>query len=274
MMKKTVPIKPFWYADVAIMPKMITIITTIDKEGNVNAAPYSQFIQYDVLNKNPRVFIGMRKFTHTYENIAATGEFVVNFPPADFLGDMMETCRFYPKGVNELEHTRFTQIPSQKVAPPSIKECGQIIECKLHKQYELDKIQGHVIGDIVALVFDEELIELGREERFRKLNLPIGLGDEKRKYFYYGMIDKVEMHELKPPPKDTDKQDEIKTGMPWDAKALQSLKQVPAAIRSMVVEMSEDIVKNEGADKVTYERYMKLVAEYAPPDLMERFEDK
>jgi hypothetical protein len=42
----------------------------------------------------------------------------------------------------------------------------------------------------------------------------------------------------------------------------------------MVVEMSEDIVKNEGADKVTYERYMKLVAEYAPPDLMERFEDK
>ncbi|NOQ86037.1 MAG: hypothetical protein GQ554_04045 [Deltaproteobacteria bacterium] len=274
MMKKAVPIKPFWYADVVVLPKLITIITTIDKKGKVNAAPYSQFIQYDVMNQNPRVFIGMRKFSHTYQNIAATGEFVVNFPPADFLEDMMETCRFYPEGVNELEHTRFTQIPSQKVAPPSIKECGQIIECKLNKQYELDKIQGHVIGDIVALVFDEELIELGLEERFRKLNLPVGLGDEKRKYFYYGMIDKVEVHELKPPPKNKKMQGEIKTGMPWDKKALQSLKQVPSAIRSMVVEMSEDIVKEEGADKMTYERYMKLIEEYAPPDMMERFEDK
>ena len=62
--------------------------------------------------------------------------------------------------------------------------------------------------------------------------------------------------------------------MPWDKKALQSLKQVPSAIRSMVVEMSEDIVKKEGADKMTYERYMKLIEEYAPPDMMERFEDK
>jgi ABC-type microcin C transport system permease subunit YejB len=88
------------------------------------------------------------------------------------------------------------------------------------------------------------------------------------------MIDKVEMHELKPPPKDKEMQGEIKTGMPWDKKALQSLKQVPSAIRSMVVEMSEDIVKKEGADKMTYERYMKLIEEYAPPDMMERFEDK
>ena len=36
----------------------------------------------------------------------------------------------------------------------------------------------------------------------------------------------------------------------------------------------EDIIKKEGADRVTYERYLKLVAEYAPPDMMERFKDK
>jgi hypothetical protein len=65
-----------------------------------------------------------------------------------------------------------------------------------------DNIQGHVIGNEVALVLDEELITLDREELFIKLNLPIGLGNEKRKYFYYGLIDKIEKHELKPPPKD------------------------------------------------------------------------
>ncbi len=272
-MKKTVPIKPFWYADMVVFPKMVTIITTVNKEGVVNAAPYAYFIHYDVMAENPRVFVGMRKFTHTYQNIAATGEFVVNCPPADYLQDLMETCRFYPEGVNELDATRFTEIPSQKVAPPSIKECGQIIECKLNRQYELDKVQGHVIGDVVALVFDEELIELGREERFRKLNLPIGLGDEKRKYFYFGLIDKIERHELKPAPKDAAPGEKIKTGMPWDAKALEALQDVPSALRAMVVEMAEDIIQKEGAATVTGERFQKLVAEYAPPDTMERFEE-
>jgi flavin reductase (DIM6/NTAB) family NADH-FMN oxidoreductase RutF len=214
----------------------------------------------------------MRKFTHTYQNISNTGEFVINFPSADYLDDIMETCRFYPEGVNELDFTNFTAIPSQQVKPPSIKECGQIMECKLNKQYELDKIQAHIIGDIVALVFDEELIELGREERFRRLNLPIGLGDEKRKYYYYGMVDKIVMHELKPPP-GKENEEEIKTGMEWAPEALKGLRNVPAAIRQMVIEMSEDVISKEGADKVTYERYMKLLEEYAPNDLQNRFNE-
>ena len=272
-MKKTVPIKQFWYSDIVVFPKMVTIITTVNEAGDINAAPYAYFIQYDVLKKNPRIFLGMRKFTHTYQNILSTGEFVINFPSADYLEDIMETCRFYPEGVNELEHTRFTAIPSQKVAPPSIKECGQIIECKLNNQYELDKIQAHIIGDVVALVFDEELIELGREERFRRLNLPIGLGDEKRKYFYFGSIDKIEMLALKPPPENETPVEEIKTGIEWEPEALKELRDIPAAIRQMVIEMSEDVISKEGADKVTYERYMKLVEEYAPKDLQNRFDE-
>ena len=273
-MKKTVPIKPFWYADVVVFPKLVTIITTVNKQGIVNAAPYSFFMQYDAMHKNPRVIVGMTKFRHTFKNIIANGEFVVNFPPADFIEDVMETCRFYPEGVNELDHTRFTPIPSQKVSPPSIKECGQIIECTLDKHYELDKTQTHVIGNVVALVFDEELIELGRVERFRQLNLPISIGDEKRKYFYYGHVDKIERHELKPPPKDDKAAENIKTGIPWDEEALKALLDVPSAIREMVVEMSEDIVTQEGSDRMTYKRYMKIVEEYAPKDVQEHFEEE
>ena len=270
-MKKCVPIKPFWYADVVVFPKMVTIITTVNKQGVVNAAPYSFFMQYDIMNQNPRIIVGMRKFTHTYKNIAETGEFVVNFPSADYLDDVMETCRFYPEGVNELDFTKFTPIPSQIVTPPSIKECGQILECKASQQYELDNTQGHIIADVLAIVMDEELIELGREERFRSLNLPIGLGDEKRKYFYYGRIDKIEKHVLKPPPKEK-AEGKIETVMPWEDNALKELMNIPSAIRAMVVEMTEDIVKKEGAEIITYERYMKLVEEYAPKDVVDRFE--
>ena len=80
-MKKTVPIKPFWYADVVVLPKLVTIITTVNNEGIVNAAPYAYFMHYDVMQHHPRVIVGMRKTTHTYQNIADTGEFVVNFTP-------------------------------------------------------------------------------------------------------------------------------------------------------------------------------------------------
>jgi flavin reductase (DIM6/NTAB) family NADH-FMN oxidoreductase RutF len=271
-MKKSVPIKQFWYSDIFVIPKAVTVITTLNKDGIINAAPYAYFMQYDVLKENPRIFLGMRKFTHTYQNIAETGEFVINFPSFDYLEDIMEACRFYPEGVNELDNTKFTAIPSLKVAPPSIKECGQIIECKLNKQYELDAVQGHIIGDIVALVFDEELIELGREERFRKLDLPISIGDEKRKYMYFGKIDKIEMHTLKSPP-DQESEEELKTGMEWDPEAFKGLQNVPVALRQMVVEMSEDVISKEGADKVTYERYLKLVEEYAPKDLQNRFDE-
>jgi len=61
--------------------------------------------------------------------------------------------------------------------------------------------------------------------------------------------------------------------MPWEDEALKALMDIPSAIREMVVEMAEDIVKKEGAGRVSYERYMKLVEEYAPKDVQERFEE-
>jgi flavin reductase (DIM6/NTAB) family NADH-FMN oxidoreductase RutF len=111
-MKKEAKIRPFWYSDVWLFPKLITIITSLDKDGKVNAAPYSHIMQYDVMTKNPRMIVGFRQDSHTFQNICETKEFVVNCPPAEYLDDMMETARFYPEGVNELEHTRFTGVPT------------------------------------------------------------------------------------------------------------------------------------------------------------------
>jgi len=271
-MKKSITIKPFWYSDILVLPKLVTIITTVNEKGIINAAPYSLFIPYDVMNRRPQVLVGMRKFSHTYKNIVSTGEFVINFPSAEFLDDMMETSRFYPEGVNELDNTRFTPIPSQKVAPPSLKECGQHIECQLHKNYEIDQTQAKVIGDIVSIVVDEDLVLVDRGERIRQLNLPIFMGDEKRKYFYYSKVNSAEIIEHKPPPQEGRGEEEIRTKLAWEEKALQALQEIPSFVRVMVVEMTEDIVQKEGADKVTHDRFIKLVKEYAPKDMLDRFE--
>ena len=64
-MKKEAKIRPFWYSDVWLFPKLITIVTTLDEDGKVNAAPYSHIMQYDVMPKNPRIMVGMRQSSHT-----------------------------------------------------------------------------------------------------------------------------------------------------------------------------------------------------------------
>ena len=272
-MKKSIPIKPFWYSDILVLPKIVTIITTLNKQGTINAAPYSLFSPYDVMTNQPQIMVGMRKFSHTYKNIIATGEFVVNFPSADYLDDIMETSRFYPEGVNELENTKCTPIPSQQVKVPSIKECNQHIECRLHEHFEIDKTQAKVIGNIAAIVVDDDLLTVGRGERIKKLNMPIYMGDEKRKYFYYGRVNTTEMIELKAPPKKEGKEEEeVVTKLPWESGALLLLNEIPSIVRTMVAEMAEDIAQKEGLTKVTHERFIKLMEEYAPKDVMDRIE--
>ena len=146
-MKEEIKIRPFWYSDIWIFPKLITIITTLDKHGKVNAAPYSHIMQYDVMQKKPRIMLGMRQGSHTLTNIQDTGEFVINCPPFDYLDDMMDTARFYPEGVNELDNTRFTPIPSRKVKPPSLQECPQIMECTGEEINLLEKSSGIIIAN-------------------------------------------------------------------------------------------------------------------------------
>ena len=224
------------------------------------------------MHNHPQILVGMRKFSHTYKNIVATREFVVNFPSAEFLDDVMETSRFYREEMSELSHTKFTSIASQKVSPPSLKECKQHIECTLHKNYELGTTQAKVIGDIAAIVVDEELVPMSRGERISRLNLPVYMGDEKRKYFYYSTVKSAGMIEHQPPPKEGE--ETIKTKLHWEDDALKLLTEIPSFVQQMVAEMVEDLVTKEGSDIVTHERFVQLMKEYAPSDVLERFEDK
>ncbi|MCP4001153.1 MAG: hypothetical protein GY727_09610 [Gammaproteobacteria bacterium] len=269
--KEEIKIRPFWYSDIWIFPKMITIITSMDKEGNINAAPYSHIMQYDVMQKNPRMLIGFRQESHSFENICATGEFVVNCPSADYLDDMMETARFWPEGVNELEHTGLTMIPSRKVKPPSIEECPQIAECTVDQIIRLDKSSGIIIANIEAIVMDEGLEQMDRSERIPAMNLPVGLGDQNRRYYYHAHTDNVSMHELAEPP-GGQKGGKIKMTMDWDDKAVEALMNIPVAVRKMVSERLEEHAQEKGASSVTAQHLVEMGEEYGiDEELFARF---
>jgi flavin reductase (DIM6/NTAB) family NADH-FMN oxidoreductase RutF len=273
-MKKEARIRPFWYSDVWLFPKLITVITSLNAQGRINAAPYSHIMQYDVMAKNPRMIVGFRQDSHTFQNICATKEFVVNCPSADYLDDMMETARFYPEGVNELEHTRFTMIPSLHVKPPTIKECPQIAECEAEEIVRLEKSSGIVIAKIKALVFDEELIDLPREERIRRMNLPIGLGDEDRQDYFHSKLGEITMHHLGEAP-GSHVGGEVQLSMPWEADALQSLMTIPPMVRKMVTEQTEAFSRSHGDQRVSRARMDQFAAEQGmTPEFMDRFKKK
>ena len=115
---------------------------------------------------------------------------------------------------------------------------------------------------------------MGREERIRKMNLPIGLGDEDRQDYFHSTIGHLSVHQLGEAPGST-KGSEVRLGMAWDADALQSLMTIPPMVRKMVTEQTEEYCRSKGDDKVSKVRMDQHAADQGmTPELMERFQKK
>ena len=112
-----------------LAPRPTIIVTTVNKEGEVNAAPFS--FTMPVSMNPPLIAFASVNSHHTYKNIEETGEFVVNIPSEDILNEMWITGEKFPPEVNEIEKAGLTQIASKKVLPPKIAECVASIECKV-----------------------------------------------------------------------------------------------------------------------------------------------
>ena len=57
---------------------------------------------------------------------------------------------------------------------------------------------------------------------------------------------------------------EIKTKLEWDDKALEAVNEIPSYVRTMVVEMVEDLIQKDGFKRVAYENFLSLMKQYAP----------
>jgi len=148
----------------------VTLITTVGKDGSVNAASYGWIT---VVDYNPPQLLFSVNIKHdTYRNILETEEFVVNVPNADMIEEIWITQKPFPYGINELEEADLTPLPSEKVKPPRIKECKAQIECEVI----WTKIIGSaclVLGNIEAISVDKEMEELDEKARAIALNRPI-----------------------------------------------------------------------------------------------------
>jgi flavin reductase (DIM6/NTAB) family NADH-FMN oxidoreductase RutF len=126
-----VDVKPEWWDNIFAPSSCLVLITTVDRDGHVNAAAYGTCTR---ICHDP-VYIAFTCGTgkDTYHNVLATGEFTVNVVPFEqAMLDRVLVCGLpFKGGVNELDKAGLTALPARKLRPPRIAECRSHFECKV-----------------------------------------------------------------------------------------------------------------------------------------------
>lgn len=115
----------------------VTVITTIDRDGVANAAPYGCVMP--ILRPLELIALASAPPRHTLANIRATGEFVVNIMGSPSFKEAMHTAKNYPPEVDELAEAGLASLPSKHVRAPRIADALGWIEAKLDREIADDR---------------------------------------------------------------------------------------------------------------------------------------
>lgn len=145
-----------------IVPRPIALVTTVDEDGRVNAAPFSFF---NCLSADPPIVaLGVENnpdmsFKDTSHNIRMTEVFTVNIVSFDIAEAMHRCAAKYPRGVDELKEAGLTAVPGTKIVAPYIKEAPAAFECRRHFTLELGKSRQIIMGEILLAHYQDGLVD-------------------------------------------------------------------------------------------------------------------
>jgi len=143
-----------------IVPRPIAWISTVDKAGVVNLAPFSFF---NAVASEPLYLVlglGSKKsgeLKDTARNILDSGEFVVNLVTEELFAAMNVTAADFPSSESELVAAGLHAAPSVAVKPPRVAECQASMECRLHSSQPLGDCM-LVIGEVVMFHVADHLV--------------------------------------------------------------------------------------------------------------------
>ncbi len=146
----------------SVVPRPIAWVTTIDEEGNVNAAPFSYF---NLMGATPPVValgINSRRTggpKDTLRNILSNGEFVVNLVNEQMGSQMNECATDFAPGEDELQLVGLGRADSVAVRPPRVAESPVSLECR--RMHALDVGSGRyiIIGAIEHFHIKDEFFD-------------------------------------------------------------------------------------------------------------------
>ncbi len=148
----------------SVIPRPIGWISTIDKNGINNLAPFSYF---NAVGEDPPhvMFSTVRSNDSnkdTLNNILENGQFVVNMVTEDLVEQMNNTSQAVAADVDEFQMAELTPIDSVKIKPKRVKESKIAFECEMVHHYFLENHKNGgaciVIGKIVMMHFDDSVL--------------------------------------------------------------------------------------------------------------------
>jgi flavin reductase (DIM6/NTAB) family NADH-FMN oxidoreductase RutF len=124
------------------IPRPISFLSTISKDGEKNLAPFSYF---QVVDHDPPIFVvgfsarvRSDRPKDTLRNLRETGECVINIVSEHTIEAVNATSIDVPYGVSEWDLSGLTEAASTTVKPARAKEAVFAIEGKLREIIELD----------------------------------------------------------------------------------------------------------------------------------------
>ncbi|MEA1905757.1 MAG: flavin reductase family protein [Euryarchaeota archaeon] len=158
------------------LPMPVVLISTADKEGNRNIAPYANVMP--ILRPLDLIAIASWLRRDTLDNIRYTKEFVINVPSADLVDEVMVCSRNYPADADEFAEANLRVKSSWKVTAPSIEGCIAWMECTLDREVTEDGKYSIIIGKVVHLEVDDEYLAENGDMDFEKARpLSVMLGE-------------------------------------------------------------------------------------------------
>ena len=144
-----------------VLPRPVTIVTTVSDDGAINAAPYSLF---NVVSHDPPVLMILvlphpeRRLKDTAANVFATREFVVNLVPRSMAEAMNITNIDAPRGANELTLAKLETASSTSVKPPRIATSPVAFECRLLTSLSFNADQAVMFGEVLSAFVSDHLV--------------------------------------------------------------------------------------------------------------------
>src|SRR6185369_933829 len=148
-----------------VAPRPIGWISTIDKQGKINLAPYSFFNAFST--KPFIVWFSSEGEKDSATFAEETGEFVANLVSRDLAQKMNRTAVDAPRGVSEFGYADLAMAPSRLVAPPRVAEAPAALECRVTEIIRPRGLDGTqtsavvVAGEVIGVHIDDAYLKDG-----------------------------------------------------------------------------------------------------------------
>ena len=161
-----------------VAPRPIGWVTTLNRNGMVNLAPFSFF---NAVSSDPPMVVYGANGTHeadegekdSLRNVRETGEFVCNLATWELRNQMNLTSTPAPPGTDEMQAVGIARLPSRLVKPPRVAASPAHLECKLHQVVDLPpdprngKRNTMVVGLVIGIHIDDAFVVNGRFDTVR-----------------------------------------------------------------------------------------------------------